>query len=78
LPARSGGTHGGDVEYRLADATDGQELLSLGEPGSFDVVICNMAIMDKESIEPMAAAASRLLRQSGRFVFSTSMRRRTE
>jgi 2-polyprenyl-3-methyl-5-hydroxy-6-metoxy-1,4-benzoquinol methylase len=50
----------------------------LGEPGSFDVVICNMAIMDKESIEPMAAAASRLLRQSGRFVFSTSMRRRTE
>ena len=65
-------SHGGDVEYRLADATDERTLLSLGEPGSFDAVISNMAIMDMESIEPMAAAASRLLSQSGRFVFSTS------
>ena len=30
-----------------------------------------MAIMDMESIEPMVAAASRLLRPGGRFVFST-------
>ena len=30
-----------------------------------------MAIMDMESIEPMVASASRLLRSTGRFVFST-------
>jgi hypothetical protein len=30
-----------------------------------------MAIMDMETIEPMVAAASRLLKLRGRFVFST-------
>jgi hypothetical protein len=30
-----------------------------------------MAIMDMQSIEPMVASASRLLRPAGRFVFST-------
>lgn len=63
--------HGGDVEYVRADATDETALLGLGEPGSFDAVVCNMAIMDMESIEPLVAASSRLLRPAGRFVFST-------
>ena len=63
--------HGGDVEYRPADATREAELVALGEPGSFDAVVSNMAIMDMESIEPMAAAAARLLKPAGRFVFST-------
>jgi ubiquinone/menaquinone biosynthesis C-methylase UbiE len=62
---------GGDVDYRLADATDEVELLALGDPGSFDGVVSNMAIMDMESIEPMIRAASRLLKPAGRFVFST-------
>jgi SAM-dependent methyltransferase len=64
-------SHGGDVDYRLADATDEQELLGLGERASFDGVVSNMAIMDMESIEPMVAAASQLLKPGGRFVFST-------
>jgi ubiquinone/menaquinone biosynthesis C-methylase UbiE len=64
-------SHGGDVEYRLADATQAAQLLALGEPGSFDAVVSNMAIMDMESIEPMVAAASGLLKPAGRFVFST-------
>lgn len=64
-------SHGGDVEYQLVDATHEEELLAFGEPGSFDAVVSNMAIMDMESIEPMAAAASRLLKPAGRFVFST-------
>jgi ubiquinone/menaquinone biosynthesis C-methylase UbiE len=63
--------HGGEVEYRLADATDEEALLALGDPGTFDAVVSNMAIMDMESIEPMVAAASRLLHPAGRFVFST-------
>jgi ubiquinone/menaquinone biosynthesis C-methylase UbiE len=63
--------HGGDVEYRLADASDEATLLALGEPGSFDAVVCNMAIMDMAEIEPMVAASGRLLGRTGRFVFST-------
>jgi len=62
--------HGGGVEYRVVDATDAAALLALGE-GSFDAVVCNMAIMDMPEIEPMASAGSRLLRPGGRFVFST-------
>lgn len=64
-------SYGGDVEYRIADATDAEVLLSLGEVDSFDAVVSNMAIMDIESIEPMVVAATELLRPSGRFVFST-------
>jgi ubiquinone/menaquinone biosynthesis C-methylase UbiE len=64
-------SHGGDVEYRLADATRTEALLALGEARSFDAVVSNMAIMDMESIEPMAEAAARLLKPGGRFVFST-------
>jgi 2-polyprenyl-3-methyl-5-hydroxy-6-metoxy-1,4-benzoquinol methylase len=63
--------HGGDIEYRLADAADETALLALGEPGSFDAVVCNMAIMDMVEIEPMIVAAAKLLRRDGRFVFST-------
>lgn len=63
--------HGGQVEYRQVDATNEDALLSLGELGSFDAVVNNMAIMDMQTIEPMVAAASRLLRPAGRFVFST-------
>jgi ubiquinone/menaquinone biosynthesis C-methylase UbiE len=64
-------SHGGAVEYRSADATVEEQLLALAEPGSFDAVVSNMAIMDMESIEPMVAASARLLNASGRFVFST-------
>ncbi len=64
-------SHGGDVEYRSADATHEEELLALGDPRSFDAVVSNMAIMDMESIEPMVATVSHLLKPTGRFVFST-------
>jgi ubiquinone/menaquinone biosynthesis C-methylase UbiE len=63
--------HGGDIDYRRTDAMDESAILALGEPGSFDAVVCNMAIMDMESIEPMVAASARLLTPAGRFVFST-------
>jgi ubiquinone/menaquinone biosynthesis C-methylase UbiE len=64
-------SHGGDVEYRAADATDERQLLALGAAASFDATVCNMAIMDMESIEPMVSAAAQLLKPDGRFVFST-------
>jgi len=63
--------HGGDVEYRRADATDEAALVALGDAGSFDAVVCNMALMDIPEIEPMARALAALLAPGGRFVFST-------
>jgi ubiquinone/menaquinone biosynthesis C-methylase UbiE len=62
---------GGPIEYRLADATNEEAMLALGEPASFDAVVCNMAIMDIAEIEPMVSACARLLKRGGRFVFST-------
>jgi 2-polyprenyl-3-methyl-5-hydroxy-6-metoxy-1,4-benzoquinol methylase len=64
--------HGGDLKYRAADATDESALLSLGEPGSFDAIVCNMALMDMQQIEPVARAAWTLLRPEGRLVVSTA------
>jgi ubiquinone/menaquinone biosynthesis C-methylase UbiE len=63
--------HDGDIDYQRMDAMDEAALGALGEPRSFDAVVCNMAIMDMESIEPMAAASTRLLTSAGRFVLST-------
>jgi 2-polyprenyl-3-methyl-5-hydroxy-6-metoxy-1,4-benzoquinol methylase len=40
--------HEGRIEYQLADAADQTALLELGEPDSFDGVVCNMAIMRKD------------------------------
>jgi ubiquinone/menaquinone biosynthesis C-methylase UbiE len=68
---RTAGRRGGEVEYRIADATDEDQLLALGSPGEFDAIVSNMAIMDMAEIEPMVSAASVLLRPEGRFVFST-------
>jgi 2-polyprenyl-3-methyl-5-hydroxy-6-metoxy-1,4-benzoquinol methylase len=65
--ARSAQT-GDGIDYRWVDATDESELLALGE-GQFASLLCNMALMDMPVIEPLAAAARRLLAPGGRFVF---------
>ena len=57
------------IEYRPLDATDATELSALGE-GSFDAVVCNMALMDMVDVAPLFAAIPRLLKANGRFVFS--------
>lgn len=57
------------IEYVLADATQKEQLLRLGE-NQFDAAVCNMALMDMPTIEPLFAALSRLLKPEGRFVFS--------
>lgn len=60
------------VTYRQVDATDEQALRSLGTQGSFDAVVCNMALMDMPTTVPLMRAVMILLRPGGRFVFSTS------
>ncbi len=61
--------HHDRIEYRLVDATDESQLLALGA-GSFDAVVCNMALMDMPVIDPLMRAVAQLLRPAGCFVFS--------
>lgn len=57
------------IEYRLVDATDKQQLLSLGA-NRFDAALCNMALMDMAAIDPLMSALRDSLKPGGRFVFS--------
>jgi 2-polyprenyl-3-methyl-5-hydroxy-6-metoxy-1,4-benzoquinol methylase len=58
------------IDYRVTDATNKEELRALGEH-VFDAVVCNMAIMDMLDIAPLFHAIPHLLKPRGRFVFST-------
>lgn len=58
-----------DIDYRVVDVTDGAALRILG-PGTFDGVLCNMALMDMADTRPLFDAVPFLLRAEGRFVFS--------
>jgi SAM-dependent methyltransferase len=62
---------GDAIDYRHVDATDERAMLALGEPGSFDAAVSNMAVMDMRELEPMARAVHTLLRTGGRFVIAT-------
>lgn len=57
------------IEYRIVDATDQAQLLSLGER-RFDAAVCNMALMDMAEIDPLFAALAQLLKPGRPFVFS--------
>jgi 2-polyprenyl-3-methyl-5-hydroxy-6-metoxy-1,4-benzoquinol methylase len=57
------------IKYRFIDATDEEQLLALGQR-RFDAAVCNMAIMDIATIEPLMSALSHLLKVNGRFIFS--------
>jgi len=59
----------GSVCYKVTDASDESAMLTLGED-SFDAVVSTMALMDIASIAPVVRAAKRLLKPSGRLVFS--------
>lgn len=49
---------------------DDAHTLARLEPGSFDTVVCNMALTDLADLEAAAAAIARVLRPGGAFVFS--------
>ncbi|HVT88309.1 MAG TPA: methyltransferase domain-containing protein [Tepidisphaeraceae bacterium] len=59
----------GRIEYVRIDATDSAQLLSLGE-SRFDSAVSSMALMDMPTIEPLFSSLKKLLKPSGRFVFS--------
>ena len=62
----------GDVAYHVCDATDAAAMLALGDAGSFDAVVCSMAVMDLPAIDPLFRAARALLGPGGPLVFSVS------
>jgi 2-polyprenyl-3-methyl-5-hydroxy-6-metoxy-1,4-benzoquinol methylase len=57
------------IDYQVADATNEDQLLALGE-GRFDAVVCNMVLMDMPVIDPLLRTVARLLAPGGRFVFA--------
>jgi len=56
------------IEYRVADAAR----LDFLRDGSFDLVACNMALMDMEDAGAAIGEVGRVLRPGGRFVASLS------
>ena len=66
-----GQTDGTTIYYNVVDATDEQALVELGK-GTFDAIICTMALMDMPVIAPLFRAVRQLLTDEGRFVFVTS------
>jgi ubiquinone/menaquinone biosynthesis C-methylase UbiE len=56
------------ITYHVADAAH----LEILEDGVFDLVVCNMALMDIENATGAIQEVSRVLRPKGRFVFSIS------
>lgn len=57
------------ITYHVIDATDEQQLLSLGE-GTFDSALSNMALFDIADIETLLRTLPKLLKPGGVFVFS--------
>jgi 2-polyprenyl-3-methyl-5-hydroxy-6-metoxy-1,4-benzoquinol methylase len=57
------------IEYIHMDATDEEQLLTLGKQ-RFDAAVCAMALMDMTTIDPLLSALRQLLKGDGRFVFS--------
>ena len=59
------------VEFKVCDATEYEELLSLKQERHFDKAVANMAIMDISNIEPLFKAVYEMLADNGIFVFAT-------
>jgi 2-polyprenyl-3-methyl-5-hydroxy-6-metoxy-1,4-benzoquinol methylase len=57
------------IDYHVIDATDEQQLLSLGD-NSFNAALSNMALFDMANIEILFQTLPRLLKPDGIFVFS--------
>jgi 2-polyprenyl-3-methyl-5-hydroxy-6-metoxy-1,4-benzoquinol methylase len=61
--------HADQIEYRLVDLTDRQQLLGLGQ-ACYNAAVCSMALMDLATITPLLESLRILLQPRGRFVFS--------
>lgn len=60
-----------NVDFRVCDATNYEQLLSLKQTSLFNKAVANMAIMDISDIEPLFRATHEMLVSGGIFVFAT-------
>jgi len=60
----------GQVSFTQADATQYDQLITLGNEKPFDKAVANMAVMDIEDIGPLFRAVYAMLKPGGVFVFS--------
>ena len=67
--AKARANPGSHIAYHVIDATNEQQLLSLGEQ-TFDSALSNMALFDMADIETLFRTLPRLLKPNGTFVFS--------
>lgn len=67
--ARARGNPDSLISYHVIDATDEQQLLSLGT-GTFDAALSNMALFDMADIEVLFRTIPGLLQPNGIFLFS--------
>ncbi|MDF2686848.1 MAG: bioC 3, partial [Clostridia bacterium] len=58
------------IDFKVADATKYDEVISLKQDGLFDKAVSNMAVMDISDIQPLFNAVYDLLKPNGVFVFS--------
>lgn len=58
-----------EIDYRVIDGTDYDELLSLGKD-TYELAVANMVLMDMSEIRPLIRALYDLLCSNGTFVFS--------
>ena len=58
-----------NIEYHVIDATDEAAMLALGT-NRFDAALATMMLMDLASLEALMCALTKLLKPTGRFVFS--------
>lgn len=67
--AKARGNPNSLISYHVIDATNEDQLLSLGEQ-TFDAALSNMALFDMADIETLFRILPRLLKPNGTFVFS--------
>ncbi|GCE24199.1 class I SAM-dependent methyltransferase [Dictyobacter kobayashii] len=60
--------HAERIQYQLVDATNEEQIVSLGRQ-RFDAAVCNMAIMDMSEVDPLMRAMRQVVKPGGRFVF---------
>ncbi len=63
------GSGQGKIDYRQLDVCDERQVRSLGS-AEFDSAVCNMAMMDIETIDPLLRALPAVLKPGAPFVFS--------
>jgi SAM-dependent methyltransferase len=60
------------IAFSVVDATNYDQLLSLGDGKPFDKAVANMAVMGFPKIEPLFRAVYEMLKPNGVFVFSAT------